>query len=96
MSKKEDFVAAAQEISTVLAKAGPQFQYLFETFFDRGYNVGGSDTLITADFPTELGVVEGDIYAFITLAEQIGNFLRGDAVFVSDYGHVLNRLRVDI
>lgn len=42
MSKKADFVAAAQELSTVLAKAGPQFNYLFETFFDRGYNVGGA------------------------------------------------------
>lgn len=96
MSKKADYVAAVQELATVLAKAGPQFNYLFETFFDRGYNVGGTDTLVTADIPAELGIAEADIYAFITLAEQMGNFLAGNAVFQSDYGHTLNRLRMDI
>lgn len=96
MSKKADYVAAVQELATVLAKAGPQFNYLFETFFDRGYNVGGTDTLVTADIPAELGIAGADIYAFITLAEQMGHFLNNQAVFVSDYQAALNRLRVDI
>lgn len=96
MSKKEDYVAAVQEISTVLAKAGPQFQWLFETFFDRGYNGGGVNPLIDADIPAELGITAADIAAFITLAEQMGNFLGNQPVFQSDYGFALNRLRVDI
>lgn len=96
MTKKADFVAAVQELSTVLAKAGPQFNYLFETYFDRGYNGGGANALVDADVPAELGITAADIGAFITLAEQMGNFLQGNAVFQSDYGNTLNRLRVDI
>lgn len=96
MSKKSDFVAAAQELSTVLAKAAPQFQWLFETYFDRGYNVGGVNPLLAVDVPAELQITAADIGAFITLAENVGKFLSNQAAFQSDYGATLNKLRVDI
>lgn len=96
MTKKQDFVAAAQELSTVLAKAGPQFQWLFETYFDRGYNGGGANPLVDNDIPVELGITAAEIAAFITLAENVGNFVENRAVFQSDYGATLNKLRVDI
>lgn len=96
MTKKADFIAAAQELSTVLAKAGPQFNYLFETFFDRGYNGGGADEIVDADVPAELQITAADIGAFITLAENVGKFLNNQVAFQSDYQATLNRLRVDI
>lgn len=95
-TKKAEFITAVQEISTVLARTGPQFQWLFETYFDRGYNNGGANPLVDIDFPPELGITAGDVAAFITLAENVGNLLESRAVFVSDYGATLNRLRVDI
>lgn len=96
MSKKADFVAAAQELSTVLAKAGPQFNYLFETYFDRGYNAGGANPLLDADVPAELGITAADVGAFITLAENVGKFLNNQVAFQSDYQATLNKLRVDV
>lgn len=96
MTKKTDFVVAAQEASTVLAKLAPKFQMLFEAYFDRGYNGGGANPLLEADIPAELGVTAADVAAFITLAENVGKFLNNQAAFQSDYQSTLNKVRTDI
>jgi hypothetical protein len=96
MSKKTDFVTAAQEASTVLGKLAPKFQVLFETYFDRGYNTGGANPLVDADIPAELGIVAADMAAFITLAENVGKFLNNEAAFQSDYQATVNKVRTDI
>lgn len=94
MTKKSDFVAAAQELSTVLAKVAPQFNYMFKTYFDREYN--GANALIDADIPAELQITAANVAAFITLAENLGKMLGNQAVTTADYGATLNKLRVDI
>lgn len=96
MSKKSDFVLAAQEASTVLAKLAPKFDVLFQTYFDRGYNTGGANPLVDGDIPAELGITAADIAAFITLAENVGKFLNNQEVFVSDYQATVNKIRTDI
>lgn len=96
MSKKTDFIIAAQEASTVLGKLAPKFQVLFETYFDRGYNNGGTNPLVDGDIPAELGIAAADIAGFITLAENVGKFLNNEAAFQSDYQATINKIRTDI
>lgn len=99
MTKKADFVMAVQEASTLLARLAPKYKELFEAYFDRGYNGGGSDPIVDGDIPPELEVEAADIAAFITLTENLGLFLNYDGVtapFLSDYATTINRLRTDI
>jgi hypothetical protein len=96
VSKKADFVVAAQEVSTILAKLAPKMQALFEAYFDRGYNGGGADPLVDGDIPAELEATAANVAAFITLAENVGIFLNNGAPFQSDYQSTVNKLRTDL
>ena len=92
---KVAFAQEAQALSTIVADVSKRMADVFDTYFDRGYNGGGSNAITDPDL-TSLGVTAAQIAAFITLAENINIFLNNGAPFQSDYDSTINGLRTDI
>lgn len=92
---KERFASTIQNLTNQVVILTPKIKDIFETYFDRGYNGGGSDPIIDGDV-TGLGLTAAEIAAFITFAENWNNFLNNQAVFQSDYANTLNNIRTDI
>lgn len=92
---KPEFAEQAKKVSTDLAQLSERVLSMFHAYFDRGYNGGGSDPLLDSDIVAS-GVTAAQIAAFITLAEQLGNFLNNQSALVSDYDSTINKLRTDI
>lgn len=92
---KVTFAQVVQSSATALDDLIDSTDDIVKAFFDRGYNVGGADPLVDADF-TSLGITAANISSFITLAQQLSNFRSNLAVTQGDYQATLNKLRTDI
>jgi len=89
------FAQEGQALCTELADVLERFKSYFATYFDRGYNGGGSNPIVDGDL-TSLAVTAAQIAASITLAENIDKFANNQAIFQSDYDATINGLRTDI
>jgi len=95
MSQKLTFVSKVQERATTLAQVADLVSDLVSVYFDRGYDSGGSDPVIDADLAA-LGITAANLTAFITLGQQLQNFLDNAAVATADYDATLNTMRTDV
>jgi len=95
MSNKTNFVASMQKAATTQGQQQAVLKTIYETYFDRGYNAGGADELTDEDVAS-LGVTAADVAGFITVCEQFGNFMTGQAVMTGDYSVATNKMRVDL
>lgn len=95
MSQKLTFASKAQERATALAQNADLIIDQISVFYDRGYNVGGVDPIVDGDL-TSLGITAAQLTAFITLAEQLKNFLDNAAVVTADYDATLSVMRNDV
>ena len=95
MAQKDAFGAQAQNATTELADIATQCDDLVSTYFSRGYDGGGANP-ITDDDLAALSIDAADLASFITLAQQIGNFLGNVTVVTGDYQSIVNVMRTDI
>lgn len=89
------FAQEAQELCTDLGKLLDRFDTSFDTYFQRGYNNGGSNPIVDGDISTT-GATAAQIAAYITLAENIVKFAKNQVVLQSLYDSTINGLRTDI
>jgi hypothetical protein len=93
--QKTIYVQQITNVSTALALAFDNANSLVNAYFDRSYNSGGANEIVTDDLAgTEITV--GQITAFITLAQQLQLLRNNSAVATADYDATLNALRRDI
>ncbi len=94
MADKITFAEKAQDISTRLAILVDEGTNLRTVYFDRVYNTGGT-AIIDADI-VSLGITAANISSFITLVEQLQNFVDFLTVTEADYDTTLNAMRTDV
>lgn len=95
MSTKSEFAEELQENATLMAQLAERMVSLEATYFDRGYNGGGSDPIIDGDV-SSFGITAANVSSWITLAQQFANFRDNSAVTTGDYDSTLNAIRNDI
>lgn len=92
MANKEDFANRLRSASSRFMQDAEDLAALYATYFDRGYNSGGSDEIVDGDV-IEAETTAADIAAGITASEQLANYLNAGAVTSADYSASWNRLR---
>lgn len=95
MSDKLRYAGTIQNKANIIVQLQADCKAIFETYFDRGYNVGGAAPITDEDLAT-LGLTAADVSGFITFAENFGKMLDNQAVFQSDYSQTMNKIRSDI
>jgi hypothetical protein len=95
MASKANYGSDVQAQATEMAEMGKTFQSMVANYFDRGYNVGGSDPIIDDDIAST-GMTAAEMADMITLAQQFANFLDNAAVTQADYSSTLNKIRTGI
>lgn len=95
MATKLTFAEQAQVEATSFAQLGDKLADVESVYFDRGYDAGGANPIIDADI-VSLNITAVQLAAFITLAQQVSNFLGNLAVTQADYDVTLNVIRTDI
>ena len=94
MSRKNQYVNEFKEQVTQLAQVMSGVSELVDTYFDRGYNGGGSDEIVDADI-SSTGLTASDIVDLVTLGQQLGNLQHNSIVIQGDYGATINVARTD-
>jgi hypothetical protein len=92
---KLSFASKAQLVCNAIGNIYSDSEDLRSAYFDRGYNSGGGDPITDNDVQS-LGITAADISSYITMAEQISNFIENLAVVQGDYGSTTNKMRNDI
>ena len=64
-------------------------------YFDRGYNVGGTNLIVDLDI-IGLGITAAKLGALITLIQQLKNFVDNGVAAKGDYDNTLNNMRTDV
>jgi hypothetical protein len=95
MASKITFTQQAQDTVTNIGKAMQVAEDLSKTYFDRGYNSGGSNPIIDSDV-NQLGITAANVASFITLAQQLINLFGNVSVTQGDYKATLNKMRTDL
>lgn len=92
MASKEDFAQQMRTKAGQFAQVAADFVELHAAYFDRGYNVGGSDPITDEDVIGQ-EITANDLVTGITAAAQLGNYMSAAAVIPGDYSATWNRLR---
>jgi len=95
MSQKTQYAGQIRATATKLAQVANEAEDIVSIYFDRGYNSGGASPIIDDDVASE-NLTAANIASFITLAQQLANFLGNAAVSAADYDATLNKTRGDI
>ena len=78
-----------------LANVKTALHEIYNTYFDRGYNSGGSDPIQDSDI-VSANVTATDVANMITLIENLDKFFDNQSVTTGDYDATLNQFRRDI
>lgn len=95
MATKTKFAEETQLAAVELAQLADRLSGQRATYFDRGYNDGGSDPIAGSDV-SSLNTGSAPIANFITLIENFEYFLTSASITAADYSSTLNNLRTDI
>lgn len=93
MAAKLTFAGECQSIGTDLGQLGDKLKSVEKAWFSRGYNTGGT-AIVDADVAS-LGITAADVAAFITMIQQLQNFLGNAAVTTADYQATVEKMRTD-
>lgn len=93
--RKLSFAQNLQGKISVLAKAADELENLYTIFFDRGYNSGGSNTIVDGDL-SSIGITAAELGEAITFIENLGKLLNNQDPTNADYDATLNKIRSDI
>ena len=96
MDKKISFGQKVQELTNALANVMDHVSTVEKAYFDRGYNVGGSNEIIDADILPNIQLSAADLTNAITLLSQFKNFCFSQAVTQADYAATINKIRTDL
>lgn len=92
MANKNDFANRLRSASSRLMQDAEDLAVLYASYFDRGYNSGGSNPITDPDV-IGAETTAADIAAGITASEQLANYLNAGAVTSGDYSATWNVLR---
>jgi multisubunit Na+/H+ antiporter MnhB subunit len=92
---KDTFVSQIITTITALAQSFDGANTLISTYFDRGYNSGGTNAIVDDDL-AGVGLTAAQLGGAITVFQQLQAFRHGGAVSSSDYDSTLNQVRRDI
>lgn len=92
-TEKERFAAELLEHAKKLHQVRQLTAELVGTYFDLGFDGGGSDPIADGDI-TNYNFDAADVANYITLLQQFGNFMDNSAVSTGDYGASLNKVRL--
>lgn len=95
MSRKLSFTQNLQGKISALAGAADELKNLYDLYFDRGYNSGGSDPIVDGDI-TDTEITASDVAAAITFIENFDKLLNNQDPTNGDYDATLNKVRSDI
>lgn len=95
MSQKEVFINQATIVASALAQAFDGVLAIANVYFDRQYNIGGSNEISASDLATA-GFTPSQLASFITFGEQLQHLRNGQATSTADYDATLNALRRDL
>lgn len=95
MSEKITFASDARANSTALAAAIEKALKFAEIYFDRGYNDVGEDSIEEVDL-IGTGTTAALLASYVTLGQQLGELLAGNATVPADYGATLNKMRTGV
>jgi len=87
-NQKIDFITSVRALATNLQAQKANSDYLYEVYFDRGYNSGGADEIVAGDLVgTEFeGMPISVLTDVITAINQYKNYFDNSAVTTGDYG----------
>lgn len=83
-----ELIRDAQTLASVADKVADQEN----EYFDAGYNGGGADAIADADLAAH-DMTAAEFTAYITLIQQLNNFMTNAAVTAADYISTLNKMR---
>jgi len=83
-----DLIRDSQDLVNVADKLADQNK----EYFDSGYNGGGADAIADADLAVH-DMTAAEFTSYITLIQQLDNFMTNAAVTTGDYKATLNKMR---
>lgn len=95
MSQKEVFINQTTIVASAIAQAMDNIQAIANVYFDRQYNIGGTNEITSGDLAA-LGFTPAQLASFITLGEQLQHLRNGQSTSTADYDATLNAIRRDL
>jgi hypothetical protein len=94
-TQKDVFLNQVTIVASALAQAMDNAQSITNVYFDRQYNVGGTNEITSGDLAA-IGFSPAQLSSFITLSEQLQHLRNGQATATADYDATLNAIRRDL
>ena len=96
MAKKNSFISDVVTMTNSLAKYyTDRSDELHKSYFDNGYNTGGSNEITEADVQAIYSdMTLADFTAAISLMEQLNNLMENRAVAQADWQASVNKVRI--
>ncbi len=86
-----DLLTVAQSTTTQVMD---EINNVINTYFDNGYNGGGSDPIVDGDLSTNFnGLTAAQLGSIITAFQQLDNYFNNSAVTTADYSVNFNAVR---
>ncbi len=94
MTKKEKFATKIIEMATNVGYWADNAENYHGSYFDKGYNSGGSNEIVDADVAS-LEITASQLVSAMTFIENFNKFFENEVVAQADYKATINAIRTD-